>query len=528
MESDPKITLPTPYSKLESKLNALKMFAEQFKDDKEYNDDYFPACENMIFIYLFRKYNSKCFLRDTRSSFIHMGISLDLRIYKKEKQEIEEAKLHIDVIADGLVNCINKNIETVIIPLSIVAKGGHANILVYRKKFNHIEHFEPHGKELLHGNSQYRPQIEKLNKLLKYFVSTLNTKLKRTEETKIKFIESTKVCPRIVGFQAMENRSRLPTLPGEPFGYCQVWSYFFTELCLSNPEIPSSELLSYVYNILDSMKEDEQNKYMKYMIRGYSIVMNEIAKKYFSLLYSDGKIQRKYHTKLNMPTSDTLSAFISIEMNVSTNPNYVNARINHNKNKINDYYSINKKNEATTINFGEFQHLKKELEILELYKQFDEIKSDTPNDKRKEIPKIAVQPKTDASKTTVCPEGKEINPKTGRCIKIKTLKKTDAPKTKTLKTPDVSKITVCPEGKEINPKTGRCIKTKTLKKTDAPKTDKIVCPEGKEINPKTGRCIKIKTLKKTDVPKTIKICPPGKIINLKTGRCIKAGDDYSA
>jgi serine/threonine protein kinase len=64
-----------------------------------------------------------------------------------------------------------------------------------------------------------------------------------------------------------------------------------------------------------------------------------------------------------------------------------------------------------------------------------------------------------------CPDGKELNPKTGRCIKIKTKKAVD-----------------CPEGKTRNPKTGRCVKNKTQRVRD--------CPEDKEINPNTGRCIK--------------------------------------
>ena len=64
-----------------------------------------------------------------------------------------------------------------------------------------------------------------------------------------------------------------------------------------------------------------------------------------------------------------------------------------------------------------------------------------------------------------CPEGKELNPKTGRCVKIKTQKVVD-----------------CPEGKTRNPKTGRCVKNKTQKASG--------CADGKEINPKTGRCVK--------------------------------------
>jgi len=93
------------------------------------------------------------------------------------------------------------------------------------------------------------------------------------------------------------------------------------------------------------------------------------------------------------------------------------------------------------------------------------------------------------NKPKVCPPGKVINPKTGRCIKIKEVKPKE-----------------CPPGKEINPKTGRCVKIKEVKQKE--------CPPGKEINPKTGRCVKIKEVKQKE-------CPPGKEINPKTGRCIK-------
>ena len=57
-----------------------------------------------------------------------------------------------------------------------------------------------------------------------------------------------------------------------------------------------------------------------------------------------------------------------------------------------------------------------------------------------------------------CPEGKEINPKTRRCVKK------------------------CPDGKIKNP-SGRCVKNKTRKAASA-------CPEDKELNPRTGRCVK--------------------------------------
>uniref|UniRef100_A0A6C0KBQ2 Uncharacterized protein n=1 Tax=viral metagenome TaxID=1070528 RepID=A0A6C0KBQ2_9ZZZZ len=64
---------------------------------------------------------------------------------------------------------------------------------------------------------------------------------------------------------------------------------------------------------------------------------------------------------------------------------------------------------------------------------------------------------------------------------------------------------VCPEGKVLNPKTGRCIMLKNMKKSPlksptSPKKPKSpkqpkVCPEGKVLNPKTNRCILIKNKK---------------------------------
>jgi len=50
----------------------------------------------------------------------------------------------------------------------------------------------------------------------------------------------------------------------------------------------------------------------------------------------------------------------------------------------------------------------------------------------------------------------------------------------------------CPEGKVLNPKTGRCIKKENFLKANMPPGVKQVpkkCPEGKVLNPKTGRCM---------------------------------------
>ncbi len=78
----------------------------------------------------------------------------------------------------------------------------------------------------------------------------------------------------------------------------------------------------------------------------------------------------------------------------------------------------------------------------------------------------------------------------------------------------------CPEGKELNPKTGKC--------RNIPKKPKE-CAEGQIRHPETKRCRKIGTVskepkepkepKKPKKPKTPKECPEGKVRNPATGRC---------
>jgi hypothetical protein len=81
----------------------------------------------------------------------------------------------------------------------------------------------------------------------------------------------------------------------------------------------------------------------------------------------------------------------------------------------------------------------------------------------------------------------------------------------------------CPEGKVLNPKTGRCILIKsTVNKPRVIHKSPKKCPEGKVLNPKTGRCILIKSTVNNPrvIPKSPKKCPEGKVLNPKTGRCI--------
>ena len=111
-----------------------------------------------------------------------------------------------------------------------------------------------------------------------------------------------------------------------------------------------------------------------------------------------------------------------------------------------------------------------------------------------------------------CKQGKERN-SNGRCVKIKTIKKTvplefvelslspDSNPVQILSFPvpvlKNDKINIpCKPGKEIN-SNGRCVKIKTVKNKKS-KTRKLLsmklspCKPGKERN-SNGRCVKIKT-----------------------------------
>ena len=139
-------------------------------------------------------------------------------------------------------------------------------------------------------------------------------------------------------------------------------------------------------------------------------------------------------------------------------------------------------------------------------------------------------PKKKASKTSPkkCPDGKVLNPATGRCILIKNAAKAgiatkpdkDVKDNDVIKKPKTSKTSPkkCPDGKVLNPATGRCILIKNaakaakagittkpdkdvkdkdvIKKPKTSKTSPKKCPDGKVLNPATGRCILIKNAEK--------------------------------
>lgn len=343
----------------------------------------------------------------------------------------------------------------------------------------------------------------------------------------IKYTDPSKVCPYSKGLQNIESvQSNLIKTADEPVGYCSAWSMFFTELSLKNPEIPSSTLLNYVYEKFQNMTAVEQGNYLRSIIRGYSIFIDEKIEKYFSIFFSSGLTLEKLNNFTNVQLNELhniLTFLINVEINLAINPTYINDILKDIDLELEDKNV--KLAEETTADALKKQIIKDQIEFLiqnknkiQNYKNFNAISNTPPTyTPTPTNPAISDTPPTyTPAPTNPCPEGKVLNPITGRCIKDKTIKnKTQPNKSQPNKSQSQNKTKKeCPEGKVLNPKTGRCIKDKTQpNKTQPQNKTKKECPEGKVLNPKTGRCIKDKTQPNKTHNKTQKLCPEGKAYN---------------
>lgn len=233
-------------------------------------------------------------------------------------------KLHIDIYIDNevpvvpssqyvsqILRCICRAEKIMIIPFGLLihdknGESGHANLLIYRKNSNQLEHFEPHGDKY-RGRDMVKVN-ETIDAYLDDLVEQINEGIRHNNEEEehnnrgryeeiqqITLVKANNVCPRIRGVQALEGASTIPkNLAIEPGGYCSAWSMFFTELCLKNPEIPSRQIYEEV------MKKTElysnQDDYLRNIIRGYTCFINNKLAKHYSQIFGEPITSVKIHT----------------------------------------------------------------------------------------------------------------------------------------------------------------------------------------------------------------------------------------
>lgn len=315
-----KLKLPTPMKVKPSVIKYLDDFEENGKTIWKFAGADF--IETFFYLHLINKYNLNCYPSNKEAKKRERPVGLNLKLKIKYTKE-EEAELIIQFknVVASIMNCVKKGEKIIMIPMSMMnSKGGHANILIYRVDANVIEHFEPHGGEIM----DYEKMAESIKRALTLFTNILNKELKYNNLGTVNYITASQVCPYIKGLQTLEGTSKLPKKKIEPSGYCAAWSLFFMELNLKNPELTSSEVLDNIYNYL-STKESGPD-YLKKVIRGYTGYIVESVNKYLEIFFkptynvSDFLTPKTYFKEDTM--RDVLRVLIQLEIMIELDSNF--------------------------------------------------------------------------------------------------------------------------------------------------------------------------------------------------------------
>jgi hypothetical protein len=157
----------------------------------------------------------------------------------------------------------------------------HSNLLIIKVDTREVIRFEPHGGKFLPepGEGEEFGDVDnEINKKLETLVEHINEFLNLNEPGKRPFIYYEPITivprdadgrPRTRGFQGMEEMLRL-----DFGGLCQLWTMFFMECVLKNPEMSVKDIYKKTYEL---MNDDPQ--YFKDVIVGYFFNMNDEIKK---------------------------------------------------------------------------------------------------------------------------------------------------------------------------------------------------------------------------------------------------------
>lgn len=564
MEKEQKIDLPKPVhiEKIQSKLD----FFSQSNPIRVWSG--YDIIDVIFYLYLFNKYKNNCLIKYkgvTSKTALGVELQIKLRMSKTDKEIYKE---HLKNVAKQLVDCIKRDPVSIIIPLYLkTAKGGHANVLIYRRNGHVIEHFEPHGKKYTSGDNIINDIVDKK---LNEFIYTLNAILTKEKAVPVTLVRATDVCPANLGIQTIETKADKKKLKLEGEGYCAAWSMFFTELALKNPSLSSNELLNIVYDKLNQMDKDdvEQKKssdYMRKVIIGYVNLIYQKIEKYFSFVLGEkvtvDNIIKMIKTRTHGDFMTDFNTLVDVEMELLNNPSLTKE----------EYVSLLQSKMSNTTDIQEINNIQRQIDMLDrLYLLLSPSlpsNRQTSNDKSSDFTNTplwiieAIKDKSDSSlkisssksvakknrktkkKTTeleeVIVDDKIVEPMSPEYAALSSEKISQKKGVTPIKLESLSSVSSflitpnCPEGKVFDSKKGRCVKIrKTRKKETTPvksvssvikksspktktkaKTKKLKpCPEGEERNPETGRCKKIKIY----AP-----CPEGQIRDPITHRCRK-------
>ena len=265
---------------------------------------------DIIQIYLHKKYKQNCPIYPIKMHSEERSVYL--KKYYKENQEALRNRKNIHTFKEFLedlkkdnkrdynewdVNkflkdlklCLETGEKLIVIPFRMPT---HLNMLFIKTETREIIRFEPHGSSYL---GSYKTAEKETNTFLENLTTQINTYLELKPNRRFKYITPYEVCPRGVnetiykGFQSLDFSGKVfkdgnPTLlkNNNKSGFCALWSWFFAECVLVNPDIPIDE----VYKEADkSLRKDPMK--IATIIRGYFLSVNdelkEMKEKYDSI-----------------------------------------------------------------------------------------------------------------------------------------------------------------------------------------------------------------------------------------------------
>ena len=278
---DPTITI----KETTGMLNLINYYASEGEKYQEEGIQYHNnmVLKNLLYMYLIEKYGSTCFIRANLHGQIYTNTGLVLSgnddnklLYKQDIYK------QIKLILKCMKRIKSTNKEIIIIPLSIRYKGemfAHANMLIYRKSLGLIEHFEPHGPNYNGEKGNFYDYINnKVPIILKTIIKKMNTINSDSRLTYYKknlaYVPPSGVCPYNAGLQRIEEKIVVvDKIKKKEGGFCVLWSFFWAELVLLNPLIPTNNLykdvLGAISNYDNTKKISEISLKTRNVIRGY-------------------------------------------------------------------------------------------------------------------------------------------------------------------------------------------------------------------------------------------------------------------
>jgi len=237
-------------------------------------------------VYLKNRYNKyKQYYSNTKN--IHTFEQFLENVKKGDKRNYDD--WDVDKFLKDFKLCLETGETLITIPLRL---KNHLNMLFIKTETREIIRFEPHGSAY---RGSKKTEDKKTNTFLEKLTSKVNTYLGLKSNRRFKYISPYDVCPRGIssdyrGFQSSDYSGKV-FINGNPSlvqknkkesGFCALWSWFFAECVIANPDIPIDE----VYKEADKSLRENPMK-IATIIRGYFLSVNdelkEMKEKYSSI-----------------------------------------------------------------------------------------------------------------------------------------------------------------------------------------------------------------------------------------------------